>query len=518
MSYKNNIEELLGIGQQWPPKGEVTGDPSSPGRLDIYSHNKDRFDGVKQEIKAQGILKRIRGAVGGKTDDLELLINVHGRLTRLFTDLLWVEQPTITDGKKDDKAQAFIDAMVKECRFYTQGIGTTVDMSRYGTGIYRVRFDPERKNPLTGNKGMSVIEAQPTYLGRNSAWFPVHAPMNVKQVTHHVLAYQDVEMVPVGTGYVQRDVLHAEIHAPGTIQRKKLLLQRGKIVGHLDGTDLAPIPTGVDGFLLFPVHNLELSDTIMGRDDYTDIDALVAEIENRLGKVSRILDAHSKPKMYGPASAVQMNDDGSYSVDGKADYFPVQEGEASPGMIVWDARLEAAWSEIDKIMELLYIVSETSPAAFGQLKAGLAESGSALKRLMVAPLIKAARLRNAHDEVIPHVFQAAADLAKANGVDPGVGVLDVQVDWQDGLPQDMTEAVATETQAVTARLTTRKAAMGRLWNLRGKALDSFYEEVMAEQQADRPPAPEITLKPNPGDVKADPDAVEAKQGQAASGE
>lgn len=519
MSYKNNIEELLGIGQQWPPKGEQTGDPSNPGRLDRYAANKDRFDGRAQQAKAKVILERVRDRVAGApVDDLQLLVNIHGRLSRLFTDFLWVEQPSITDGKKDQKAQDFIDAVVKESRFYTQGVGTTVDMSRYGTGLYRARWDPEKVNPITGTPGMSIIEAQPTYLGRNSAWFPVHAPMNVKQVTHHVLAYQDVEMVKVGTGAVQRDVLHAEIHTPGFIERRKLLLQKGKIVGHLEGSDLAPVPTGVDGFLLFPVHNLELSDTIMGRDDYSDIDTLVAEIENRLAKVSSILDKHSDPKMYGPAGAVTMQPDGSYAVDASTDYFPVQDGEAAPGYLVWDANLEACWKEIETILDLIYVISETSPAAFGQIKAGLAESGSALKRLLVAPLVKSARLRNAHNEVIPHVFQAAADLARVNGTDLGVGELDVQVDWQDGLPQDMTESMAVETQAVQARLTTRKAAMGRLYGLRGKALDDAYAEVEAEQDADKPQVPVVQVRPNPGgvDPKADPDAVEPDQGEAAA--
>jgi hypothetical protein len=41
--------------------------------------------------------------------------------------------------------------------------------------------------------------------------------------------------------------------------------------------------------------------------------------------------------------------------------------------------LEAAFKQIDLLMEQLYILSETSAAAFGQLKAGLAESGTALK-------------------------------------------------------------------------------------------------------------------------------------------
>ena len=62
--------------------------------------------------------------------------------------------------------------------------------------------------------------------------------------------------------------------------------------------------------------------------------------------------------------------------------------ENPPGYVTWDGQLEAAFKQIDLLMEQLYILSETSAAAFGQLKAGLAESGTALRRLMMAPLAK----------------------------------------------------------------------------------------------------------------------------------
>jgi len=39
--------------------------------------------------------------------------------------------------------------------------------------------------------------------------------------------------------------------------------------------------------------------------------------------------------------------------------------------------LTAAFKEIEILIEQLYVLSETSAAAFGQLKSGLAESGTA---------------------------------------------------------------------------------------------------------------------------------------------
>ncbi|MGI1692105.1 hypothetical protein [Thermoanaerobacter uzonensis] len=53
-------------------------------------------------------------------------------------------------------------------------------------------------------------------------------------------------------------------------------------------------------------------------------------------------------------------------------------------------------------MEQMYILSNTTTAAFGQLKSGLAESGSALRRLMMAPLTKVNRVRR-FDPVVKKV-------------------------------------------------------------------------------------------------------------------
>ena len=44
--------------------------------------------------------------------------------------------------------------------------------------------------------------------------------------------------------------------------------------------------------------------------------------------------------------------------------------------MVWDAQLDKAYLQIDKVISSLYMVSELSPAALGDLKQGLAESGS----------------------------------------------------------------------------------------------------------------------------------------------
>jgi hypothetical protein len=98
-----------------------------------------------------------------------------------------------------------------------------------------------------------------------------------------------------------------------------------------------------------------------------------------------------------------------------ANTFPVGQGEQPPGYVTWDGQLEAAFKQIDLLMEQLYILSETSAAAFGQLKAGLAESGTALRRLMMAPLAKVNRIRMRFDPALKEVLWLASMLGEGAG-------------------------------------------------------------------------------------------------------
>ena len=73
-------------------------------------------------------------------------------------------------------------------------------------------------------------------------------------------------------------------------------------------------------------------------------------------------------------------------------YIALNEGESPPEILTWDAQMGATFSHIEEVLGQLYVMAELSPAAFGETKSGLAESGSALKRLMLPTLAKVNRL------------------------------------------------------------------------------------------------------------------------------
>ena len=288
-----------------------------------------------------------------------------------------------------------------------------LDVSRFGVGLFKIRHD-ER----------AIVEAQTPLV-----WFPVVQPDNVKDVTAHVLGWDyEQEEQSIWGAKLQR-YLKLEIHEKGRITTRLHKMAAGNIAGLVEESI---VQTGVDDFLVVPVFNLCTSDRLTGLDDYSDLDSIVQELEIRLAQVSRILDKHADPNMCGPDSALEQDpQSGQWTFRGGGKYFPVGQGEQPPMYVTWEGQLEAAFKELDVLMEQLYILSETSAAAFGQLKAGLAESGSALRRLMMAPLAKTNRIRLRFDPALKKTLALASALEVSQGVKDAVRLEDIHITWQD---------------------------------------------------------------------------------------
>jgi hypothetical protein len=223
------------------------------------------------------------------------------------------------------------------------------------------------------------------------------------------------------------------------------------------------VDTGIPEFLIIPVQNILDSSGVYGMDDYSDLDDLVKELEKRLIQASRILTKHADPSVSGPASKIDIDPySGEAIVIGGGQYYGYNEGEPRPEYMVWDAKLEAAYLQMDQIIQKLYMVSELSPAALGELKQGLAESGSALKRLMMPTLAKVNRLRLRLDPALKDVLRLTAAL-EVIGRAPGATQLNnIQITWADGLPRDEKEITDLEVARKRAALTSTEASLKRL--------------------------------------------------------
>lgn len=428
----NKVDNFLTIGALFPPNDERA-------RLNNYRNQKLLFDGKHSHVFYRW--SQIDGV-----ENLNVVVNWHRRLSTLWADMLFGQAPEI----KGDN-QEVVDALVERNDLVNVLYEAAIDVSRHGTGILKVRLT---------NDG-AVVETVPPDI-----WFPVVSPSNLKEVTHHVLAWTWEETV--GAGVEQRKVkfLRVEIHEKGKITYRTYEMTSDLTISRQ--IEEEEEYTNVNSFLVHPINNLTTSDSFIGIADYDDINPILEEIEIRLTQISRILDKHADPSMYGDDSALEYDEKtGEYVVRGGGKFYPVSEGNVVPNYITWNGQLEDAFKQIDSLMEQFYVVTNTSPAAFGQLKQGLAESGSALKRLMMATLIKSNRMKLKFEQIVVNVITTASELEGRAG---GNSVGKVWVEWRDSLPADITEDVVNEVSRYNAGLTSLEASLGRLDGLTGEAL------------------------------------------------
>lgn len=462
---------FISPGKPWPP-------PTEADRLERYAQNRLLFEGKHEQVFRDWIrlLREDQQAT------LEIVLNWHKRLTLLFADLLLGEPPRISAGDQGSQEQEAAERIIEDNGLFNVAYEVALDVSRYGTGIFKVRYD-----------GRAIIEGQ-----QPAIWFPVVKPDNIKDIVAHVLAYtyETEEKTLIGTRKLNH--LKAEIHERGKLTTITYLLKDGVISAEENRDEQE---TGVNEFLIVPVNNVLTTDRITGLDDYSDLDSIIQELETRVAQISRILDKHADPNMYGPDTALEQDPaTGQWGYRGGGKYFPVSQGEQPPGYVTWDGQLEAAFKQIDLLMEQLYILSETSAAAFGQLKAGLAESGTALRRLMMAPLAKVNRIRMRFDSALKEVLWLASLLEKAQGMSGAVVLENIHIDWKDGLPDDEQELTQNEVQRYTAGLTSLESSLRRLYGLEGDALQGEIDRIKGEQQTQgNTNLPPITLPPAEGE-------------------
>lgn len=453
---------FLNVGAPWPP-------PSELERISLYKQNRDLFEGKHDKVFKDWI----RLLRDDQKATLEIILNWPKRLSTLFADLLLGEPPQVEAGDEGSKEQDAVTRLIELNNLFNTAYEVALDVSRYGVGLFKSRYD-ER----------GIIEAQTPLV-----WFPVVQPDNVKDVTAHVLGWDYEQEEQSIWGAKMQRYLKLEIHEKGRITTRLHKLAAGNIAGLVEES---VIQTGVDDFLVVPVFNLSTSDRLTGLDDYSDLDTIVQELEIRMAQISRILDKHADPNMCGPDSALEQDpQSGQWTFRGGGKYFPVGQGEQPPMYVTWEGQLEAAFKEIEVLMEQFYALSETSAAAFGQLKAGLAESGSALRRLMMAPLAKVNRIRLRFDPALKKTLMLASELEAAQGVKDAVKLEEIHITWQDGLPDDDMEETQIETTRYTAGLTSLESALMRLDGLEGEALQAEIERIRGEQAKTQSPALEL---------------------------
>ena len=435
---------FLEPGAAWPPKNVL-----ERARLKRYADNDALFDG-RHELVFREVWQRLFRRDPLMKMSVEMCLPWPKRLSTLWADLLIGETPGVSDAKDDGLTQ-YLSDLVKRLSLWRSAYQAAIDTSRFGDAVFKVRRDD------AGRTKVAVIHP--------SCWFPVVSETDCTEIIAHVLAW------PTGDPEKGTGRLQVEIHEAGRVEYR-VYDHNGGVLNPTAGIgkllEQSEERTEIDAPLVVHIANTATSGRLYGHDDYSDLTAILQELEVRFAQNARILDKHADPKMFGP-DYTRKDEETGQTVADIGDYVPLDEGETPPGYIAWNAQLDSSFKQIDELIQQFYILSETSPAVFGDVKSGLAESGSALKRLLMAPLAKVNRIRLGFDDGLREVIRLAALLDSGKAVEPVIS-------WKDGLPDDEAETVQIEAMAVAA-------GMKRAYNFDDKQAAEEQKQIEKETPA-----------------------------------
>jgi len=481
--------DVLSVGNPWPPACEKK-------RMDAYKADRDLLSGEHHEVFAD-VLRLIQR--DRRRTQTYIALAHPRRIVKAFGDMVLGEAPTIKAKGVDEAepvegadaesiAQEQVEAYVKEMDLLHEAHQSLVDIQSLGEGVLKVTL---RDRGVAGLRP-AITATDPCI------WYPVVSDEDKQEVVAHILAWT-WECEDENRKTTRR--LKAETHEPGCVTTYSGTVKRNKIETLVEES---VVMTGVDECLVVPMFNFRSTADCTGTSDFNDLMPILSEMEVRLYLIASILDKHSDPKLYGPRSLVSQDPLTGEAVVAQTDYVPLDAGEQAPGYVTWEGQLAAAYKELDFLAEQALFVMEATPAMFGNID-GTVTSGAALKRLLIAPLMKASRLRNRLDVGLTKALTLASLL---HSTVPGSGAVvfsDVSIEWQDGLPEDPLETMTIHAGLVTAGIESVEDAVRAVFGVEGDELVARMERLNAAKPSMSPPtSPRITLMPLAPDAPLSP--------------
>ena len=402
-----------------------------------------------------------------------VVCNFAGLTSKVIADMLFGEPVTF----KDEENQEFIDALVFEKDLNTLFYEHSIANSYFGDNLFKIRVEDN----------LVQIEDSPPGL-----YLPELDPGNVraKPKRQHLMWKRMVG---------DDDYIIVETHTAGTVeQRVGKVVKKGEYkiedmdvekFNKMAGTSYqAIVETNINRSLLIHVPNWKARG-YFGISDYTDLKQLLFALNNRMTKTDNILDKHSDPILAVPDGV--LDEDNKVKSEALAMFEMDEEGN-KPEYIVWNASLDNAFKQIDKIVEFLFMFSETSPDALGMGKGGAAESGRALKMKLLRTIAKRNRKKLYYDKAIKEVIFTTELLVVANkGFHIGEDFKKVkptnpkppETIWQDGVVNDEVERTEIVIKKVESSLMSEKQAIMELGDIKEDEAEKIIKDIDKEKES-----------------------------------
>ncbi len=396
-----------------------------------------------------------------------VVCNFAGLTSKVIADMLFGEPMRFIDEKNQD----FINALVFEKNLDTLFYEHSIANSYFGDNLFKIRIQDDE----------IFIEDQPPFL-----YLPELDPSNVRAKPKAINLAWVIDKGDDSYLIVERHAPPKITTAVGQILKKGETIKEitVEVANEILGTNFqAEVDTKINRFLIKHVPNPKPRGHF-GVSDYVDLKELLFALNNRMTKTDNILDKHSDPILAVPGDI--LDEEGKIRKEA-FNMFEIGEDGAKPEYIVWNANLDTAMKQIDKLVEFLFMFSETSPDVLG-LGQGQAESGRALKMRLLRTIAKRNRKKLYYDREIKDVIFTAELLVANGGYKISEDFKNVkpknpkppETKWQDGIVNDEVERTEIAIQQVDGGLLSKKRAIMDLHDVQEKEADEILKEIEDE--------------------------------------
>jgi hypothetical protein len=439
--------------------------PTQKARLDSYNINKELLEGNHWEAFA---LQGDKNFTERYAKLRYVVCNFAGLISKVIADILFGEEIQIKAGKN----QEWLESLYFKNKLQQQNYESAMSNSAQGDAVYKIRVE---------NKEIFIDDVNP------SIYFPHLDKGNPRRDPK-------VEELAWTETIGDTKYLISELHEIGKVST---VIHELDAKGNLDieiscdaynamaGTNyIASVNTGIKHKLLVHIPNYRFSGRFWGVSDYNDINSLLFALNNRMTKLGNILDKHSDPILAVPEGVLDEN--GQVKKE-KLSMIEIADKGEKPEYIVWNANLESAFKEIDKLVDFLFMFSETSPDVLGMGKSGAAESGRALKMRLIRTLAKKNRKQLYYDQGLREILFTAQELSRkqgytVNGVKCPAEAEIPFIKWADGVVNDQIEEMELAKQKLDAGLTTKVDAIMVTEGLTQEDAEKKLEEITEEKK------------------------------------
>lgn len=472
-------------------EGEMYPPASHRERVDRYRRNRKLFKGENFEV-----FKNYNGSKQQK-DLLYVSVNMAGIICKKSADFLFGEAVQVKSGTGDSsKEQLAFDRFVESNGMNILTYESALGNAYRGDSFIKIRYGQEYGGELPKELDPAKVIIEPV---NPEHVFPEASLYNKNKI----IAYHIAVPVLVDVDGEEAWQLFVESHYAGRIEYRVYNLTAietkyyggyYEVIGWkvqdevVEGRQV--VYTGVATPLVVHIPNFSTDDTWEGVDDLSEHVAILDEINNRLTQIADILDKHSDPAMAVPSGILGEDAEGNPTFHVQRDkVFEVMgKDDVVPQYITWDGQLQQAFTELEKLIDLLLTTAEIPAVALGKSDGGgtSGTSGLAIKWRMNNLLAKINRKRQYYARGLKQVFSIAQLLEKA------VGIADYeftvpQLTFQDGLPKDDTqEATVMNIRTGGAKTISQKTAIMRMEGMTEEQADVEIARIKEEEQSSTP--------------------------------